>query len=99
MTLDDIIRQLAKKGQITHITLGPTYRDSKTRWQASYRDATSNGYKVEIADDPVDALATVLTDRRSKAIPRPREALDNSATVEARKRIEQRPVKRMREKL
>lgn len=60
--LEDRIRLLAKRGEITHITLAPT---GKNQWQASYRDSTSVGYRIQIADDPVSALMECLN---SKAI-------------------------------
>lgn len=73
MNLEDRIRQLAKSGQITHITLAPTI---KRGWQAGYRDATSDGYRVGIADDPIDALMEALSIRNKPIVPRgPRKDL------------------------
>lgn len=62
MSLENRIRALAKAGQLTHITLAPTWpkKGEPQKWQAGYRDAVSLGYRVEIENDPVDALMKCL---------------------------------------
>lgn len=61
--LEETIRKLAAKGEITHLTLAPTHNKGKLTWQGGYRDASSMGYRIGIADDPVDALMEALTTR------------------------------------
>lgn len=56
--LVDLIRDLARKGKLNHLTLGITWKEGK--FQAGYRDATSAGYCIAIEADPVDALLKVL---------------------------------------
>jgi hypothetical protein len=37
--LEETIRKLAAKGEITHLTLAPTHNKGKLTWQGGYRDA------------------------------------------------------------
>lgn len=62
MSLESRIRALANAGEITHITLAPTWpkKGEPLQWQAAYRDAVSPGYRIGIARDPVDALMECL---------------------------------------
>lgn len=67
MTLEQIIRDLAKRGEITHITLAPcgkTDIKQPTVWQAGFRKSVGNaGYVCKIGRDPVDVLIDALTGR------------------------------------
>jgi hypothetical protein len=67
-TLDETIHRLARKGEISHVTLAPTIRDGKTKWQASYRDVSSVGYRIAIENDPVEALDAVLNNKVRPAV-------------------------------
>jgi len=62
-TIDDLIRDLAKKGKINHITLSysGTGKGGGHLWTAAYRDQTSQGYCMHQCDDPIAALYKVLT--------------------------------------
>jgi hypothetical protein len=63
MQLEEVIRQLAEKGRIAHLTLVPT----KDKWQASFKETGGTGYRVEIREDPVEALVQALGPRYGKS--------------------------------
>jgi hypothetical protein len=56
VTLDQVIRDAARRGDILHLTFGPTGDGEK--WQANFKstDKDSAGYAVHIADDPIEAI-------------------------------------------
>ena len=56
MDLNRIIRLLASDKRINHLMLQP----SRGRWQAALREEGGSGYRIEIRDDPIDALLAVL---------------------------------------
>lgn len=56
MDLNRVIRVLASDSRISHLMLQP----SQGRWQAALRENGAAGYRIEIRDDPIDALLAVL---------------------------------------
>lgn len=56
MDLNRVIRLLASDRRINHLMLQP----SKNRWQAALREEGGTGYRIEVRDDPIDALLAVL---------------------------------------
>lgn len=59
-TIDDLIRDLARKGRINHITLTYSGDGRNHKFTAGYRDDRSPGYQMHTAGDPIDALMHVL---------------------------------------
>lgn len=62
-TIDDLIRDLAKKGKVSHITLSysGTGKEGGHKFTAAYRDQVSQGYCMHSDPDPIKALHRVLT--------------------------------------
>jgi hypothetical protein len=65
--LVDLIRDLARKGKLNHLTLGITWKEGN--WQAGYRDAVSTGYSISTDPDPVNALLLALLGKGYRHIP------------------------------
>jgi hypothetical protein len=63
-SLEDLIRAVVKKGDLTHLTLAPT---SKGEWQAAWRPASSTGYRMSTHEDPIVALVDLFRTVRVKA--------------------------------
>lgn len=61
-TIDDLLRDLAKKGRINHITLSyaGTGKEGGHKFNAAFRDDKSQGYQMMSDPDPVIALLQVL---------------------------------------
>lgn len=61
-TIDDLIRDLAKRGRINHITLAYTGsgKSGGHTFTAAYRDDRSQGYQMHSDADPIKALMHVL---------------------------------------
>lgn len=59
-TLDDLLRDLAKKGRINHITLAYSGDGKHHKFSAAFRDDRSQGYQMMQDADPVKALMYVL---------------------------------------
>lgn len=61
-TIDDLLRDLAKKGRINHITLSyaGTGKEGGHKFYAAFRDDKSQGYQMMEDADPVNALLKVL---------------------------------------
>lgn len=55
------LRACIEREGIYHMTLNPT---QDGRWQAAVRRTREDGYRVEIADDPSEALIAALTNTR-----------------------------------
>lgn len=55
--LEDAIRQMVGKGELTHLSLIPAGRDG---WSASFSPASAFGSVQVTADDPVEALVEAL---------------------------------------
>ena len=80
MTLDELVRDLAKRGELTHLSLIPR----GTGWSASYTAASPGGsYGTAEADDPVAALlAAVACVKLRKLSPKKaRPEIDITAAV------------------
>lgn len=62
-TIDDLIRDLARKGKINHITLAysGTGKEGGHKFTAAFRDQASPGYTMHSDADPIVALHKVLT--------------------------------------
>lgn len=67
ITLEDAIRNLATRGEISHISLTPS--QNGTKWRGSY--AMSSKFGVSFAEDadPVKALMLAMTTGSVKARP------------------------------
>jgi hypothetical protein len=55
--LEDLIRQMAAKGELTHLSLIPA---AGGQWSASFTPASVFGSNQFTAADPIAALTTVL---------------------------------------
>ncbi len=67
MNLEDVIRNAAAKGDISHLTLALSSRG----WVAGYRSVDKGGYAIGTQSDPVDALKEAMLGPRAlkKALP------------------------------
>jgi len=61
MILEARIRELAKKGELVHLSLIPrTGRDGVITWSATYSPARKWGHAYGESSDPVDAMLKAL---------------------------------------
>jgi hypothetical protein len=67
-TVDDVLRDLAKRGEISHISLTPS-QDGKL-WRASF--AMCSRFGVTFAEDADPAKAIILACTTAKMKPKPR---------------------------
>jgi hypothetical protein len=58
--LDDTLRDLAKRGQLNHLSLVAHTAKGVVTFRAAYRGATGDGHKNAEHGDPVKALQEVL---------------------------------------
>jgi hypothetical protein len=72
--LVDLLRDLARKGQLNHLSIGHSFRDGKNKFQAGFRDQTSPGYCIAIEEDPVEALLMVLLNKGYRHYPGNKDA-------------------------
>jgi hypothetical protein len=56
LSLEEAIRDLAKRGEITHLSLHSKHGPGPTVWAASFSPATSMGNSYAESRDPVEAL-------------------------------------------
>lgn len=68
-TLDTVLRDLAKRGELTHISVVPS-QNGKT-FRASF--AMSSKFGISFAEDPDPAQAIMLACTTAKMKPAPRE--------------------------
>lgn len=69
--LVDLLRDLAKKGKLNHLSLGHTVGGGHTSgaFQAGFRDQVSPGYCIATDADPVEALLQVLLNKGYRHYP------------------------------
>src|ERR1035437_103027 len=79
MTLDELVRDLAKRGELTHLSLIP----HGTGWSASYSAASpAGGFGRAEADDPVGALFGAVADVKPRKFrKKPHAEIDITAAV------------------
>lgn len=63
MTLEQRIRELAKNGELTHLSLIPRPCREGIKWSASYSPAKKWGHSYGEDADPVAALEKALNGR------------------------------------
>jgi len=64
MSIEDRIRELAKKGELTHLSLIPKFNPrGSDYWQAVYSPAKKWGHSYGEDADPVAALEKALNGR------------------------------------
>lgn len=63
MTLEDRIRELAKKGELTHLSLIPRATKEGIKFSASYCPAKKWGHSYGEDADPVEALRKAMNGR------------------------------------
>jgi hypothetical protein len=68
-TVDDVLRDLAKRGEISHISLVPSQNGKL--WRASF--AMCSKFGVSFAEDADPAKAIILACTSAKMKPRPAE--------------------------
>lgn len=76
MTLEDKIRDAAKRGELTHLSVIPTRRG----WSASYAPATKWSHSIETRADPVEALIAAIDGfklRKLRAAASPKDSVDS----------------------
>jgi hypothetical protein len=56
MTIEEAISELARQGRIHHLSLSA----SSAGFQASFREKSGAGYKVEVKPDPIEAILGAL---------------------------------------
>jgi hypothetical protein len=61
--LADLLRDIARKGQLNHITIGHTMQGGKPGYQIGFRDQTSSGYAIALNPDPVEGLIEAILQR------------------------------------
>lgn len=71
-TLEDVIRDLAKRGELTHLSLTPS-QDGK-KWRASFAMSSKFGISFGEDVDPVKALILACTTAKMKPRPAERKA-------------------------
>lgn len=74
-TLEDTIRDLAKRGEISHFSLTPSQEGKK--WRASFTMCSHFGVSFSEDTDPVQALMLAFT---SAKLRKPRVKIDLKAT-------------------
>jgi hypothetical protein len=81
MTLEDLIRDAAARGNMTNLSIAPT-PDGK-RWRACYAPAKTMGVSFAEDDDPVVAMKEAFRHNKAKrsAIPATRDNADARAGV------------------
>jgi hypothetical protein len=78
-TLDDVIRELARRGEISDISL--SMNASGTKWRASFVPCSRFGRSVAEDEDPVKALTLALGVKLAKRR-EPSAAVIEQATVD-----------------
>src|SRR5258708_1148410 len=86
MTLEELVRAAAAKGELVHLSLTPT-ADGKS-WFAMFTPASTFGYVTGINADPVEALCEAISNG-PKAIRR--AALKRDVTTTVKNEIEEAP--------
>jgi hypothetical protein len=77
--LEDVLRDLAKRGEISHISLVPSQNGKL--WRASF--AMSSRFGVSFGEDADPAKAIILACTSAKMKPRPAERRPTSIDLEA----------------
>ncbi len=80
MSLEELIHDMVKRGEMTHLSLSPYEK----QWAVSFCAASPiNGYTFIIDDDPVNAIRRALTEtirkqRRDAGRPRKSETTETA---------------------
>jgi len=77
-TVDDVLRDLAKRGEISHISLVPSQNGKL--WRASF--AMSSKFGVSFAEDADPARAIIIACTTAKMKPRPAQKRGASMDLE-----------------
>lgn len=65
MTLEELIRDMAQRGELTHLSLSPVHDGKKHTWAASFCAASPiGGYTFILDDDPAEALCRAITETK-----------------------------------
>lgn len=78
--LDEAIRELAQRGELTHLSLIPRQRDNFKGWACSLAPAGSQGNAYAEDPDPVNAILEAASQIRSR---RPLSAVSHAKTQAA----------------
>ncbi len=67
MNLEELIRDMAERGELTHLSISPVHNGKKVTWAVSFCAASPiNGYTFILDDDPVDAMMRAITETKLK---------------------------------
>ncbi len=67
MNLEAMIRDMAARGELTHLSLSPIHDSKKPMWAVSFCAASPiNGYTFILDPDPVDAMCRAIAETKLK---------------------------------
>lgn len=78
-SLEDVLRDLAQRGELSHISLTPSHAGKKTRWRASFAMCSKFGISYAEDDDPAKAIILACTTAKMRPVrtPKPTKIIEH----------------------